>query len=119
MEVRPDNRVHSDNRVRSGSHPALEALRAREELRRQCNRRRIPRNNNRSHPPAKLCAKRNCLIKRRGSFLFLINVFTEAFCPRATKGPTDIYTLNEEPQPQVLFTFGFSNLKPAPSRLST
>jgi hypothetical protein len=29
------------------------------------------------------------------------------------------YTLNEDPQPQVLFTFGFSNLKPAPSRLST
>jgi len=30
-----------------------------------------------------------------------------------------IYTLKDEPQPQVLFTFGFSNLKPAPSRLST
>jgi hypothetical protein len=29
------------------------------------------------------------------------------------------YTLNEEPQPQVLFTFGFSNLKPAPSSVST
>lgn len=29
------------------------------------------------------------------------------------------YTLNEEPQPQVLFTFGLSNLKPAPSRVST
>jgi hypothetical protein len=29
------------------------------------------------------------------------------------------YTLNEDPQPQVLFTFGFSNLKPAPSRVST
>jgi len=29
------------------------------------------------------------------------------------------YTLKEEPQPQVLFTFGFSNLKPAPSRVST
>jgi hypothetical protein len=29
------------------------------------------------------------------------------------------YTLNELPQPQVLFTFGFSNLKPAPSRVST
>ena len=26
---------------------------------------------------------------------------------------------NEEPQPQVLFTFGFSNLKPAPSSVST
>jgi hypothetical protein len=30
-----------------------------------------------------------------------------------------IYTLKEDPQPQVLFTFGFSNLKPAPSRVST
>ena len=29
------------------------------------------------------------------------------------------YTLNDDPQPQVLFTFGFSNLKPAPSRVST
>ena len=29
------------------------------------------------------------------------------------------YTLNELPQPQVLFTFGFSNLKPAPSSVST
>src|SRR5579862_4212702 len=29
------------------------------------------------------------------------------------------YTLNEDPQPQVLFTFGLSNLKPAPSRVST
>src|SRR3954447_1646155 len=29
------------------------------------------------------------------------------------------YTLNEEPQPQVLFTLGFSNLNPAPSRVST
>ena len=30
-----------------------------------------------------------------------------------------VYTWNEDPHPQVLFTFGFSNLKPAPSRLST
>jgi hypothetical protein len=29
------------------------------------------------------------------------------------------YTLNEEPQPQVLFTWGFSNLKPAASSVST
>ncbi len=28
-------------------------------------------------------------------------------------------TLNELPHPQVDFTFGFSNLKPAPSRVST
>ena len=28
------------------------------------------------------------------------------------------YTLNELPQPQVLFTFGLLNLKPAPSRVS-
>ena len=32
---------------------------------------------------------------------------------------TKSYTLNDDPQPQVLFTFGFSNLKPAPSRVST
>src|SRR6478752_5945418 len=30
-----------------------------------------------------------------------------------------VYTLNEEPHPQVLFTFGFSNLKPEASRVST
>jgi hypothetical protein len=29
------------------------------------------------------------------------------------------YTLNDDPHPQVLFTFGFSNLNPAPSRVST
>jgi hypothetical protein len=29
------------------------------------------------------------------------------------------YTLNDDPQPQVLFTLGFSNLKPAPSSVST
>jgi hypothetical protein len=29
------------------------------------------------------------------------------------------YAWNDEPQPQVLFTFGFSNLKPAPSSVST
>jgi hypothetical protein len=29
------------------------------------------------------------------------------------------YTLKDDPQPQVLFTLGFSNLKPAPSRVST
>ena len=29
------------------------------------------------------------------------------------------YTLKDDPQPQVLLTFGFSNLKPAPSRVST
>jgi len=32
---------------------------------------------------------------------------------------TKSYTLNEDPQPQVLFTFGFSNLNPAPSSVST
>ena len=30
-----------------------------------------------------------------------------------------LYTLKDDPQPQVLFTFGFSNLKPAPSSVST
>ena len=29
------------------------------------------------------------------------------------------YTLKEEPQPQVLFTWGLSNLKPAASSVST
>ena len=29
------------------------------------------------------------------------------------------YTLKDDPQPQVLFTFGLSNLKPAPSSVST
>lgn len=29
-----------------------------------------------------------------------------------------IYTLKELPQPQVLFTLGLLNLKPAPSRVS-
>ena len=29
------------------------------------------------------------------------------------------YTLNELPQPQVLFTFGLLNLNPAPSSVST
>jgi len=32
---------------------------------------------------------------------------------------TVIYTLKDEPQPQVVFTLGFSNLKPAPSSVST
>jgi hypothetical protein len=43
-----------------------------------------------------------------------------AICDEDPFKPTlPAYTLNEEPQPQVLFTFGFSNLKPAPSRVST
>jgi hypothetical protein len=39
--------------------------------------------------------------------------------PFSENFPGPAYTLNELPQPQVLFTFGFSNLKPAPSRVST
>lgn len=35
-----------------------------------------------------------------------------------TRNWNGAYTLNEDPQPQVFFTFGFSNLKPAPSRVS-
>jgi hypothetical protein len=31
----------------------------------------------------------------------------------------EVYALKDEPQPQVLFTFGFSNLKPAASSVST
>ncbi len=33
--------------------------------------------------------------------------------------PVRAYTLKEEPQPQVLLTWGLSNLKPAASRVST
>ena len=36
-----------------------------------------------------------------------------------TNGSVFAYTLNELPQPQVFFTFGLLNLKPAPSRVST
>jgi hypothetical protein len=38
---------------------------------------------------------------------------------RPENEPVRIYTLNEDPHPQVLFTFGFSNLNPAPSSVST
>jgi len=34
-------------------------------------------------------------------------------------GPIAGYTLKDEPQPQVLFTLGFSNLKPEASSVST
>jgi hypothetical protein len=34
-------------------------------------------------------------------------------------GTEDGYTLKDEPQPQVDFTWGFSNLNPAASRVST
>ncbi len=34
-------------------------------------------------------------------------------------GTKSDYTLKDEPQPQVDFTWGFSNLKPAASRVST
>ena len=39
----------------------------------------------------------------------------------ATFSPTDesVQTLKELPQPQVLFTLGFENLKPEPSKEST
>ena len=36
-----------------------------------------------------------------------------------TSGKRKLYALNELPQPQVDFTFGFSNLKPDPSSVST
>jgi hypothetical protein len=44
--------------------------------------------------------------------------------PSGTRAPNFVkwrpgYTLNEDPHPQVLFTLGFSNLKPAPSSVST
>jgi hypothetical protein len=39
--------------------------------------------------------------------------------PLSNSSRKNSYTLKDDPQPQVLFTFGFSNLKPAPSRVST
>jgi len=42
----------------------------------------------------------------------------QAFCAEI-KYQTTAYTLNEEPHPQVDFTWGFSNLKPAASSVST
>jgi hypothetical protein len=39
--------------------------------------------------------------------------------PSGNFSARETYTLNDDPQPQVLLTFGFSNLKPAPSRVST
>jgi hypothetical protein len=44
--------------------------------------------------------------------------------PRQSTGPlltalNPNYTLNEDPHPQVLFVFGFSNLNPAASSVST
>ena len=38
---------------------------------------------------------------------------------RAQRYKLNAYTLNEEPQPQVDFTWGFSNLNPAASSVST
>ena len=38
--------------------------------------------------------------------------------PRELRGKTGIYALNEEPHPQVLLVFGFSNLKPEASSVS-
>jgi len=35
-----------------------------------------------------------------------------------TSKSVSAYTLNEDPQPQVLLTLGLSNLKPAPSKVS-
>jgi hypothetical protein len=53
----------------------------------------------------------------RDEAIFLIHC--RAFHGRQLQLPKSIYTLNDDPQPQVLFTFGFSNLKPAPSSVST
>src|SRR6185312_5878310 len=45
---------------------------------------------------------------------------TPSFCDEAFNSKKIFdYTLKEEPHPQVLFTFGFSNLKPEASSVST
>ena len=46
-------------------------------------------------------------------------LFGEAFELFGWRFYAGSYTLNEEPHPQVLFTLGFSNLKPEASRVST
>jgi hypothetical protein len=56
------------------------------------------------------------------SFVFRIEFRVASLGRKARNGARPIetsYTLNEDPHPQVLFTFGFSNLKPAPSSVST
>ena len=62
------------------------------------------------------------------SFVQTFVSFVVCFCYSKNKSPAAwaglledffSYTLNDDPQPQVLFTFGFSNLKPAPSSVST
>ncbi len=45
--------------------------------------------------------------------------FRAAHADECVRRNAERYTLKDEPQPQVLLTFGFSNLKPAPSRVST
>lgn len=50
---------------------------------------------------------------QKGPFLIEERAFSRL------SGLTGNYALNEEPQPQVLFTWGLSNLKPAASRVST
>lgn len=47
-------------------------------------------------------------------------VFSLSLSVPSSLGPGfRLYTLNEDPQPQVLFTWGFSNLNPAASSVST
>ncbi len=51
-------------------------------------------------------------------------VYDARFVPRWSIGrnapdAADVQAEKDEPQPQVLFTFGFWNLKPAPWMLST
>jgi hypothetical protein len=47
------------------------------------------------------------------------SVAGSSFGGGSSTGGAGRYTLNEEPQPQVDFTWGFSNLKPAASSVST
>ena len=59
----------------------------------------------------RMAPKSKCPVPmQRGGTFALTNLSLEVGRP---------YTLNEEPQPQVDFTWGFSNLNPAASSVST
>ena len=65
--------------------------------------------------------------RRSSNLTFSVASFPEMKKPRVKRGTSHLrnrdrlpstYTLKDEPQPQVLFTFGLLNLKPAPSSVS-
>src|SRR5208337_1858147 len=45
-------------------------------------------------------------------------LFPQGFAKTLSFERVAFYALKDDPQPQVLFTFGLSNLNPAPSRVS-